>query len=751
MEAMLRSPTSSLSDNIIFRPYKHGHCAPRACLSCRARKVRCDGARQGWPCSNCTWHQCECKVGSRKDKYAGTKFRHGSSPIELVKNLNRTGITALLGTQDRAVKANNDSVSFPQNEHRNNVPRLGPSPDKCRDRELTCIYPKTKAFSAASCVNPSVLSSPPGQAYHVYDGSEECTQPPSIVELEPFLIPLPQRIRTDDIAYLKSRGALTIPPLQIRDALLRSYFTYVHPFMPAIDMDEFLGAIEYGGKNQRISFLLFQAVMFAGAACTPMCYLEKLGFSSRKGAREELFIRVRFLYDLDYETDRLALVQSLLLMTLWYKSPEEHRNTWHWLDVAISQAFAMGLHLDPDETTLSHRECILRRKVWWSCYVTDRLVSLNMKRPPRIRDDDFHVTMLLGTDFQPNLPLEDCQVRLNDMCPYVADTKLRSTLVGLFVELACLCQLMDPILRLHRSIQLGENNTLLSCNSEKTKFNGFRLISIQNLSALKQKMTEWIDSTQSICNYEPSTGSEFTYTTYLQQTALRLTFQAVMLQAHRLTIILSEEHDDYAEAEEAKSGILDSARQVSNLASEVIEKGLCSFLPPSILGALVNATAVFIKSIRFMQCLEAITIMEEIYEPARMARQTISWALVGPWNASKLSSIEMNQAEVMLAHQSQTPYSKGESSSPDSLTSHDTETNTPSIATSLWSSDLDHTGELGTVLKAWGFIAKEEVMIEHQEAEIDGLSAISMEGLGVLNDFFLSIEFRKLSYNTRST
>ncbi|RBA14400.1 cutinase transcription factor 1 beta [Fusarium proliferatum] len=571
-------------------------------------------------------------------------------------------------------------------------------------------------------------------------------------------------MRTEDIAYLKSRGAFTIPPAQIRNALLRSYFTYVHPFMPVIDMDEFLGAIECDGRNQNISFLLFQSVMFAGAACTPMCYLEKLGFNSRKEAREELFTRVRLLYDLDYETDGLALVQSLLLMTLWYKSPEEHRNTWHWLDVAISQAFAIGLHLVPDETLFSHTECSLRRKVWWSCYVTDRLISLNMKRPPRIRGDDFHVTPLLETDFQPNPPSEDCQVRLNLMCSYVSDTKLRSTLGRQFIELVCLCQLMDPILRLHRFIQLGENNRLLSCNPETTESCRFRLISTQKLSALKKRLKEWIDSPQRICNYKVAASSDFTSTGYLQQTALRLTSQAMMLQAHRLTILLSEQHDDDAEAGEANSGILDSARQISDLASEVVEKGLCSFLPAFTLGGIVHTTEIFLQNImgprelrkadseeRFMQCLEAIAIMEEIYEPARMARQAISWALVGPWNASKISSIEMNPAEVMLAHHSETPYSKGESSSPASFISHDTQTNTPSIATSLWSSDFDQTGELGTVFKAWGLIAKEEIMIEHQDAEIHEFSAISMEGLGVLNDLSLSMEFRRLSYDTYST
>ncbi|KAF4340668.1 cutinase transcription factor 1 beta [Fusarium beomiforme] len=576
--------------------------------------------------------------------------------------------------------------------------------------------------------------------------------------MEPFLIPLPSRMRPDDVAYLKSRGALAIPNTKLRNALLRSYFTHIHPFMPVIDMDEFLRAIESDGRYHRISFLLFQAVMFAGAACIPMCYLEKLGFNSRKEAREDLFARVRLLYDFDYETDRLALVQSLLLMTLWYKSPEEHRNTWHWLDVAVSQAFAIGLHVESDKAISSRRQCSLRRKIWWSCYVTDRLISLHMKRPPRIRGDDFHVAVLQESDFQAKLPSQDRHVLLQAMCPYVSDTELRSTLGRLFIELAGLCQLMDPMLRLHRSARLDENKILPFGDRGMTNSPNPSLDSIQKLSVLKTRLTEWMDSLQKACSYKASTSTEFASVIYLHQTILCLTFQAMMLNTYRSTKIISQEQSDYIEAEEAKSDMVGAAKQISNLAGEVLEKGLCNFLPASTLGGIVHAAAIFLQRAeyqeqaekedseeRLMQCLEVITLMEEIYEPARMAKEAISWALLRPWHLRELSNIDITQAEDILVHHSETPYSKREYSSPDNCTGRDAETNTPSTATSLWSSDLDHREELGPVLKAWGFIAKEEPMIANVDAEIHGLSMISMEGLGVLNDLTLSMEFRKLS------
>ncbi|KAJ4152087.1 hypothetical protein NW765_017596 [Fusarium oxysporum] len=133
--------------------------------------------------------------------------------------------------------------------------------------------------------------------------TEEREQPPAEqrpnaldeVDLEPFIAPVPGRMQTDDIAYLKSRGAFTLPGQKLRNALLRSYFEYVHPFMPIIDMDEFLEAMRRDGKHTRLSLLLYQAVMFAGVACVHKEYLEGLGFDSRQQARKEFFHRVRFL------------------------------------------------------------------------------------------------------------------------------------------------------------------------------------------------------------------------------------------------------------------------------------------------------------------------------------------------------------------------------------------------------------------------------------------------------------------------
>ena len=112
--------------------------------------------------------------------------------------------------------------------------------------------------------------------------------------LPDYLKPLPQRMTSVDIDYLFAKGALSLPETPIRNALLRAYLEYVHPYMPLVEIHELLQIIEDGtGANGKISLLLFQAVMFAGTAFVDMDYLRGAGYSNRKAARKAFFQKAR--------------------------------------------------------------------------------------------------------------------------------------------------------------------------------------------------------------------------------------------------------------------------------------------------------------------------------------------------------------------------------------------------------------------------------------------------------------------------
>lgn len=39
-------------------------------------------------------------------------------------------------------------------------------------------------------------------------------------------------------------------------------------------------------------------------------------------------------------------------MTYWYESPADQKDMWHWMGVATSLAHTIGLHRDPEDSTM---------------------------------------------------------------------------------------------------------------------------------------------------------------------------------------------------------------------------------------------------------------------------------------------------------------------------------------------------------------------------------------------------------------
>lgn len=108
-----------------------------------------------------------------------------------------------------------------------------------------------------------------------------------------FLKPLAPRVAPEDLEYLRSKGALTLPKTQLRNELLRAYVQWVYSSLPVLDLHSFLEAVATNDANANISLLLFQSVMFAGTAFVDIQHLKAAGFKTRREARKAFFNNAR--------------------------------------------------------------------------------------------------------------------------------------------------------------------------------------------------------------------------------------------------------------------------------------------------------------------------------------------------------------------------------------------------------------------------------------------------------------------------
>ena len=117
---------------------------------------------------------------------------------------------------------------------------------------------------------------------------------PTPGQLPTFIKPLPSRIGPDEISYLEKKGALTVPRGSLRSEMLRAYVEFVHPYMPLLDLHDFLTAVDQRDESSgKVSLILFQAVMFAGSAFVGMEHLRAAGYATRKDARKDFFQKTR--------------------------------------------------------------------------------------------------------------------------------------------------------------------------------------------------------------------------------------------------------------------------------------------------------------------------------------------------------------------------------------------------------------------------------------------------------------------------
>jgi len=151
------------------------------------------------------------------------------------------------------------------------------------------------------------------------------------------------------------------------------------------------------------------------------------------------------LYDFDYESDRVSLVQALLLLTYYYETPDDQKDTWHWMGVATSVAHTIGLHRNPERSNMSEKKTKLWKRIWWSTYMRDRLIALGMRRPTRIKAEDYDVPMLTIDDFD-LVAIPDSVSCVPADCTVARDVEKQRQLAVMCIEKAKLCLCISHVL-----------------------------------------------------------------------------------------------------------------------------------------------------------------------------------------------------------------------------------------------------------------------------------------------------------------
>lgn len=460
--------------------------------------------------------------------------------------------------------------------------------------------------------------------------------------LPDYIRGLPSRLQKEDVDYLTMKGALTIPDVSLRNELLKSYVHYVHTYMPLMDLEEFLRIIAQNDGVNHVSLLLFQAVMFAGMAFIDMKHLQAAGYQTRKQARKVFFQRARLLYDFDYEVDRISLVQSLLLMTYWYETPDDQKDTWHWMGVSLSLAHTIGLHRDPGNSRMDHRRQRMWKRIWWSTYTRDRLIALGMRRPMRVKDDDCDVPMLTMDDFEFQ-PFSPEVVRMVGDSEILQNVNYQRQLASMFIEKAKLCLCVSHVLSAQYSVLShkfgGSMETTMMLVPKKSTAETFEV------RRCDQELEDWVANLPVETQYMPSGVSklpEAQEVLHSHRALLKMVYLTTSSALHRPQVLPAIPYPsmDSELQELSRNKVRSAAVEITDIAQDLQTLDLTRYYPTTGVTVLLPAVIIHLLDIkssdpsvrmtslqRFYQCMRILQRLREMYASADFATSFLEAAI----------------------------------------------------------------------------------------------------------------------------
>jgi hypothetical protein len=460
--------------------------------------------------------------------------------------------------------------------------------------------------------------------------------PPSrltaIANIPYFIKPLPPRIGPDEIAYLEKKGALTVPSVGLRNEMLKAYIEFVHPYMPLIDLYDFIMIIESGnGSLGRISLILFQAVMFAGSAFVDMQHLHNAGYLTRKEARKDFFQKTRLLYDFDYESDRVSLVQALLLLTYYYETPDDQKDTWHWMGVATSVAHTIGLHRNPDRSNMNSKKTKLWKRIWWSTYMRDRLIALGMRRPTRIKAEDYDVPMLELDDFE-IVAIPDNITCVPADCLVARDVEMQRQMAVMCIEKAKLCLCISHVLSKQYCV-LNNNQGIVNDRTTMMLLPKKLDPETCEVKACDSELQYWMDNLPEEAQHRDTfTGCA---AVDLNRALLHMVFYTTLSALHRPQVLPSAPAASPSNAEAhdllecSRRNVRRAATAITSLAQALDSADLVKYLPTTGVTVLLPAIIIHLLDIKapeegtrrnslrgFCQCMQVMGKLRDLYAAA---------------------------------------------------------------------------------------------------------------------------------------
>jgi hypothetical protein len=351
--------------------------------------------------------------------------------------------------------------------------------------------------------------------------------------------------------------------------------------------------------------------------------------------------------------DRISLVQSLLLMTYWYETPDDQKDTWHWMGVAISLAHTIGLHRDPANSNMEPSRKKLWKRIWWSTFMRDRLVALGMRRPTRVKEEDYDVPMLTEDDFETELlPLSNNIVPIGHTL--LRDVVAQKELAQLCIAKAKLCLCVSHVLGAQYSVLVkhqgmqGQEGTTRSSVMLFPK----KLDQTDEVRRCDLELKEWLAELPTACVYTEELGPGASAPPlFVQRSLLHMIYFTALSALHRPQVLPNAPSDPSALSQltqdNSRKRVREASKEITRISKQLHMTGLDRYLPTTGVTVLLPAIIIHLLDVKspneearksamqgFVQCMQLLERLRENYSSADFATQFLEAAV-------KMANIDM--------------------------------------------------------------------------------------------------------------
>lgn len=327
-------------------------------------------------------------------------------------------------------------------------------------------------------------------------------------------------------------------------------------------------------------------------------------------------------------------------MTYWYETPDDQKDSHHWMGIAVSLSHTIGLHRNPDRSGMDDKQRRLWKRIWWSTYMRDRLIALGMRRPTRIKNEDFDVPMLAVEDFTLEAPAINPMSCIPVSCSVMYDAEKQRQLAIMCVEKAKLCICISRVLSTQYSVlhnnhgaQSKEGSTrttmMLVAKKDDPEVCGVRTCD-EALRLWKSSINPEVDVVAHPSTQQFNPGDE---SILLNRSLLHMVYYATLSALHRPQVLPSSAWPMENTAKElldmSRVNVRLAANQITAFAETLAKNDLVRFLPTVGITVLLPAIIIHLLDIKapdeptrraslqgFCQCMQIMSQLRDIYAAA---------------------------------------------------------------------------------------------------------------------------------------